>query len=231
MTVRQFHEALSCLSDCDLDRPFVIAQLGQTLDGRIATQTGESKYINGPGALDYLHKLRAAVDAVVVGVGTVIADNPSLTVRRVTGASPARVIIDPNARLPDSAKCLRDDGRRIFVVSVEKTPRPASVETILVPRETDGLCPRAIVTALAERGMRRILVEGGAQTISRFIQAGALDRLHILTAPMIIGSGKPGLVLPPIDSLAQALCPRTRAYPLPEGDVIFDCDMRRTNQE
>jgi riboflavin-specific deaminase-like protein len=231
MTVQQFHEALSCLRDCDPDRAFVIAQLGQTLDGRIATQTGESKYINGPGALDYLHKLRAAVDAVVVGVGTVIADNPSLTVRRVAGASPARVIIDPNARLPDSAECLRDDGRRIFVVSVARTPRPANVEMILVPREADGLCPRAIVAALAERGMRRILVEGGAQTISRFIQAGALDRLHILTAPMIIGSGKPGLVLPPIDSLAQALSPRTRAYPLPEGDVIFDCDMRRTNQE
>jgi len=231
MTVQQFHEALSCLRDCDPDRAFVIAQLGQTLDGRIATQTGESKYINGPGALDYLHKLRAAVDAVVVGVGTVIADNPSLTVRRVAGASPARVIIDPNARLTDSAECLRDDGRRIFVVSVARTPRPANVEMILVPREADELCPRAIVAALAERGMRRILVEGGAQTISRFIQAGALDRLHILTAPMIIGSGKPGLVLPPIDSLAQALSPRTRAYPLPEGDVIFDCDMRRTNQE
>jgi diaminohydroxyphosphoribosylaminopyrimidine deaminase / 5-amino-6-(5-phosphoribosylamino)uracil reductase len=86
-----------------LQRPFVVAQLGQSLDGRIATVTGDSKYINGEAALDHLHAIRAHVDAVVVGIGTVIADDPQLTVRRAEGRNPARVIIDPRGRLPHDA--------------------------------------------------------------------------------------------------------------------------------
>ncbi|RIA55017.1 riboflavin-specific deaminase-like protein [Dichotomicrobium thermohalophilum] len=227
MTVEPFDSPLACLTACDPARPFVIAQLGQTLDGRIATQTGASKYINGAGALDHLHCLRAAVDGVVVGIGTVLADDPELTVRRADGRNPARIIIDPNARLPQDAKCLTDDGARVLVIRAHAADCPDRMEQVLVNREANGLCPREIVAALFARGFRKLLVEGGAQTISRFIEAGALDRLHILMAPMIIGSGKPGLVLPPIDSLSQALRPRTHAYPLPDGDVIFDCDMRR----
>src|SRR5258706_10172199 len=91
-------------------KPFVVAQLGQSLDGRIALPTGESKYINGPAALDHLHRLRAEVDAVIVGIGTVIADDPELTVRRVEGRNPARVIIDPNARLALPCRCLENNG-------------------------------------------------------------------------------------------------------------------------
>src|SRR5690606_42113729 len=81
------------------DHPFVVAQLGQSLDGRVATATGESKWINRDAALDHLHRLRACVDAVVVGIGTVLADDPMLNVRRVPGLHPARVIIDPGGRL------------------------------------------------------------------------------------------------------------------------------------
>jgi diaminohydroxyphosphoribosylaminopyrimidine deaminase / 5-amino-6-(5-phosphoribosylamino)uracil reductase len=86
------------------DRPFVIAQLGQSLDGRIATISGESRDINGAAALDHLHRLRAHVDAVVVGAGTIVADDPQLSVRRVAGKSPARVAIDPKGRLNCSGK-------------------------------------------------------------------------------------------------------------------------------
>ncbi len=231
MTAQPLDGPLSCLRDCDPARPFVIAQLGQTLDGRIATHTGASKYINGAGALDHLHQLRAAVDGVIVGIGTVLADDPALTVRRTKGRNPARIIIDPNARLPQGAKCLRDDGARVLAIRSEAAGCPARVEPILIDRGVNGLCPREIVTALFAAGLRKLLVEGGARTISRFIEAGALDRLHILMAPMIIGSGKLGLELPPVDSLSQALRPRTRAYPLPDGDVIFDCDMRRNKPE
>ncbi len=231
MTAQPLEGPLACLRNCDPARPFVVAQLGQTLDGRIATRTGASKYINGAGALDHLHRLRAAVDGVIVGIGTVLADDPSLTVRRANGPNPARIVIDPNARLPRHAKCLSNDGARVFAIRASATDCPERVETILVNQGANGLCPREIVAALYARGFRKLLVEGGAQTISRFIEAGALDRLHILMAPMIIGSGKPGLVLPPIDSLSQALRPRTRAYPLPEGDVIFDCDMRGKERE
>ena len=98
-------------------RPFVIAQLGQSLDGRIATVTGESRYINGAPALDHLHRLRAAVDAVVVGAGTIAADDPQLTVRRVAGRSPARVVIDPSGRLDAQGKWLTRDGTPLLLIS------------------------------------------------------------------------------------------------------------------
>ncbi len=231
MTADGLDGSLACLDTCDPARPFVIAQLGQTLDGRIATHTGASKYINGPGALAHLHRLRAAVDAVIVGIGTVLADDPALTVRRVAGQNPARVIIDPNARLPQNAKCLCDDDTRVIAISSRPSNLPQRVEQVMIRGGDNGLCAREIVSHLFDLGFQRILVEGGAHTISRFIQADALDRLHILMAPMIIGSGKPGLVLPPIDRLSQALRPRTRAYPLPDGDVIFDCDMRGNERE
>src|SRR3954454_19347186 len=101
---RMVADPLSHIRDAPIDRPFVVAQLGQSLDGRIATSTGASRSINGTCALDHLHRLRAHVDAVIVGVGTVIADNPMLTVRRVPGPNPARVFIDPHGRLPETAQ-------------------------------------------------------------------------------------------------------------------------------
>jgi riboflavin biosynthesis pyrimidine reductase len=88
-----------------------------------------------------------------------------------------------------------------------------------------------ILKALRARGYERILLEGGSRTISRFIDAGCIDRLHVLIAPLIIGSGKPGLELAPIAMLSQALRPRARAYLLADGDVLFDCDLRRTHEE
>ena len=109
--------ALEPIARSDPARSYVVAQLGQSLDGRIATPTGASKYINGPNALDFLHQLRASVDAVVVGIGTVIADDPLLTVRRVPGRSPSRVIIDPNGRLPKRAKCLSEGNTDVYVVN------------------------------------------------------------------------------------------------------------------
>ena len=109
-------DPLSHLRDAPIDRPFVVAQLGQSLDGRIATPTGASRYINGSCALDHLHRLRAHVDAVIVGVGTVIADDPALTVRRVEGRNPARVFIDPNGRLPRDAKCVASDCADRYVI-------------------------------------------------------------------------------------------------------------------
>src|SRR5262245_33690913 len=208
------------------DRPFVIAQLGQSLDGRIATSSGESRWINHDCALDHLHTLRAHVDAVVVGVGTVLADDPRLSVRRVPGRSPARVVIDPSGKLPATAVCVRGDDAARYVVRSQQGPCPDGVETIVVPRTADRLSPHAIVDALFARGLQRLLIEGGAWTVSSFIAAGAVDRLHLLVAPVIIGSGKNGLSLPPIDRLADALRPTTRVHILADGDVLFDCDLR-----
>src|SRR5215210_2131153 len=103
-----------------VDDLVIVGQVGQSLDGRIATTSGHSHYINGPEGLAHLHRLRALVDAVVVGIGTVLADDPQLTVRRVAGPNPARVVIDPGGRLTASARMLALDGvRRVVVTTVE----------------------------------------------------------------------------------------------------------------
>lgn len=221
-------DPLAPIRDAAMARPFVVAQLGQSLDGRIATLSGESRWINRQAALDHVHRLRAAVDAVVVGVGTVVADDPLLNVRRVPGRHPARVVIDPNGRLPPSARCLVADGVRRLVVRGEAgSPLPDGVEDVCM-RGAAGrtLDPTLIVAALHARGLRTLLIEGGAWTVSTFIDAGAVDRLHVLVAPMLLGSGKPGLCLTPIERLASARRPRTQVHLLPDGDVLFDCDMR-----
>lgn len=212
------------------DRPFVIAQLGQSLDGRIATPTGASRWINGAAALDHLHRLRAHVDAVVVGVSTIIADDPLLTVRRVPGRHPARVVIDPRGRLDASARCLASDGVRCLIVRGNDTPAPSAAESISVPSRRGRLDPAQIARALFERGLRKILVEGGASTVSDFINARMVDRIHVLVAPIILGSGTTGLSLAPIAGLDQALRPATTIHQLDDGDVLFDCDLRRRHQ-
>ncbi|MFM8700500.1 MAG: RibD family protein [Hyphomicrobiales bacterium] len=204
--------------------PIVIGQLGQSLDGRIATAAGHSRYINRSGALEHLHRLRSQVDAVIVGVGTVIADNPLLTVRRVPGPNPARIILDPHNRTPDNALCLTDDGSRRLIFASEPRSRSDGVETVRLPHGDNGFSPHAVLETLRERGMSRVLVEGGSLTLSRFLSAQALDRLHLLVAPMIIGSGLTGLTLPPIIDLASALRVSATVYPLGEGDILLDCN-------
>jgi riboflavin-specific deaminase-like protein len=211
------------------DQPaFVVGQLGQSLDGRIATDTGNSHYINGLEALRHLHRLRALVDAVIVGVGTVIADDPRLTVRhgvaRQSGAAgPARIVIDPNGRLPTSARMLADDGAPIYVIQDRSHPRPPSVTPISLPARQGLFDPRDIVAAVAALGFRRLLVEGGAATISAFLAAGAINRLHLCVAPLVIGSGKIGITLPPTDRLEAAPRPAISVYRL-GCDTLFDCD-------
>jgi riboflavin-specific deaminase-like protein len=204
---------------------YVLGQLGQSLDGRIATPSGHSHYVNGPDAIRHLHRLRALVDAAIVGIGTVLADDPRLTVREVAGPNPARVVIDPNGRLPADARILSDDGVPRFVVQGAGRSARAGATTIEVPERGGRLDPHDIVAALADRGLRRLLVEGGGRTVSAFLAAGALDRLHLCIAPLVIGSGPIGLTLPPIDRLEQALRPTIAVHRLGE-DVLFDCALR-----
>ena len=225
-TGRTASDPLAPIRTAPGDRPFVVAQLGQSLDGRIATLSGESRWINKDAALDHVHRIRATVDAVVIGIGTVLADDPMLNVRRVTGRNPARVVIDPNGRLPVSARMLTDDGARRLVVRGRRVTTTHGCEVIEVADGPGGLCPKAIVAALWQAGLKSLLIEGGARTVSGFLDAGAVDRLHMLVAPVILGSGKPGLTLDPITRLSQALRPAASIHVLPDGDVLFDCDMR-----
>lgn len=226
-------DPFACFTQIEPGRIFTIGQLGQSLDGRIATPTGESRFINLAPALDHLHGIRARVEAVLVGIGTVLADNPRLDVRRCEGRNPARIVVDPNGRLPSDALVLREDGARRLVLRRKGTGTalPEGVEEIALSPGGEGYAPRDILAALAGAGLRHILIEGGARTLSRFIEADALDRLHLLVAPVIIGAGQTGLDLPPPPSLALARRPLTRVIPLGGGEVLFDCDMRRSAED
>jgi diaminohydroxyphosphoribosylaminopyrimidine deaminase / 5-amino-6-(5-phosphoribosylamino)uracil reductase len=180
--------------------------------------------------------VRASVDAVMVGIGTVAADDPILNVRHVEGRNPARVVIDPSGRMAAKARCLLgDDGCRRIVIRAQGAKGvdklPTGVEVIELARDGATLNPQHIVAALFERGLKTTLVEGGAWTVSSFIDAGVVDRLHVLVAPMILGSGKTGLALLPIERLDEARRPVTTVHVLADGDVLFDCDLRTTRTD
>ena len=204
----------------------VVGQFGQSIDARIATTSGDSKYINGAEGLAHLHRLRALVDAVLIGVGTAQMDDPQLTVRRVSGPSPARVIIDPSGRLPATARVLAADGSHRLVITREgsRAALPPGVEIAALPTTDGQIAPAEILAALAARGFRRILVEGGANTVSRFLAAHCLDRLHVLIAPIIIGAGPSSVSLPPIARVDDALRAPIRAHVLGD-ELLIDCDL------
>jgi diaminohydroxyphosphoribosylaminopyrimidine deaminase / 5-amino-6-(5-phosphoribosylamino)uracil reductase len=221
------HDLIELYLPLQLQADLVIAQVGQSLDGRIATDQGHSHYITGPDDIQRLHRLRAVVDAVIVGASTVASDNPLLTVRGVEGRNPARVVLDPENRL--------DAGRRVFVdrsartLVVRRGPGAGTSvdrDVLRLPAAgAAGFDPRAVLDALRTEGYRRVLIEGGGITVSRFIQAGVVDRLHVTVAPLLIGSGRPALTLAPIDTLDQALRPACRYFRLGD-DVLFDLDLR-----
>lgn len=200
----------------------LIAQIGQSLDGRVATESGDARDVSGPEGLAHLHRIRALVDAVVIGVRTALHDRPRLTVRLVPGNNPARVIVDPRGRLPNDADVLAANGaRRIVIQSVDKS-RPEGVEVIRLAQDS-WIAPGDIVAALHARGLRNLLIEGGGITIARFLEADLLDRLHVSVAPLIIGAGPQGVTTSPVSRLADARRPATRVFEL-GSDVLFDCE-------
>ena len=209
------------------DDMVVVGQIGQTLDGRIATVTGQSRYVNGPRGLTHLHQLRALVDAVVIGVGTALADDPQLTVRQIKGKNPARVVIDPRARLSHQHLVWQDDGvKKIWIIAEGVTASsPPQVELITLPAINGVIDPVIILKSLNKLALKRILIEGGAETVSRFMAAKCLDRLHLIVAPIIMGSGRLSFNLPPIEHMDQALRLPIQTHQL-GNDIVFDCDLQ-----
>lgn len=202
--------------------PWYFAQIGQSLDGRVATQSGDARDISGEDGLAHLHRCRALADAVVIGVRTAIQDDPRLTVRLVPGGNPARVVIDPKGRLPNDARVLANDGTRRIVIQSCDTPRPDGVEVVVLSARDGWIAPALIRGVLAALGLTRVLIEGGGVTIAGFLEAGLLQRLHVAVAPLIIGAGPAGLSTTPIARLADALRPKTHVYGL-GTEVLFDC--------
>jgi riboflavin-specific deaminase-like protein len=204
--------------------PVTVGQIGQSLDGRIATVTGDARDVSGPEGLAHLHRIRALCDAVLIGVRTALHDAPRLTVRLCEGPSPARVVIDPRGRLPDTAPMLRADGVRRIVVQGIDRPRPRGVEVLRLPSDAAGrIDPRQILGALHGLGLTTVLIEGGAVTVANFLEAKLLARLHIAVAPLLIGGGPQGFhTTTPVSSLADAIRPQTRVFHM-GSDVLFDC--------
>jgi riboflavin-specific deaminase-like protein len=206
----------------------VVGHLGQSLDGRVATPTGASKFITGHEDIVHTHRLRALFDAVVVGVRTVQLDDPQLTTRHVSGEHPTRVVLDPRGKLRDGFKILHDgEAPTLIVTSLATTPTPrrrGHVEWVGLATVDDRFLLGPLCGLLAARGLSRIFVEGGGVTVSRFLAARALDRLHVTVAPLILGSGAPAFKLPDIDQLDQAVGLRCRHFAL-GNDVLFDCEL------
>jgi 3,4-dihydroxy 2-butanone 4-phosphate synthase/GTP cyclohydrolase II len=214
--------------------PLVIGQLAQSMDGFIASRTGDAAYVSGSEDREHLHRLRALVDAVVVGDATVRADDPQLTVRAVPGSSPVRVILDPTATLPPELRVMDDGAAPTLWCIGPDAAAPEDVkphvEVVRLPvRQTgsgwrSGFAPADVLAALTARGLTRVLVEGGGRLVSAFLSAGLLDRLYLTTAPMLIGDGIPGVRFSGQDRLADALRAPARRFLL-GSDVCTEFDL------
>jgi riboflavin-specific deaminase-like protein len=186
-------------------------------------------YVTGEEDRLHLHRLRALADAVVVGAGTAIADDPRLTVRACAGANPVRVVLDHRGRVLNGRRLFTDGsaptlwvlakGRRTAAHAV------AGVEVVEVPCGESGFAPEYLLDALAERGLGRVLVEGGGVTVSRFLHAEALQRLYVTIAPVLVGDGVPGLRFPGPARMREALRAPSRRFVLGE-DLLFELDLR-----
>ena len=213
--------------------PWAIGQLGQSLDGCVATFGGDSNYVNGPEMLLHLHRLRALCDAVIVGAGTAAIDNPQLTTRRVEGPHPVRVLLDPALRLPATLRAFSDRQAPTLLAcdasrATEAAQRVGADQVLGVPSLTraDGSADlHALRAALSQRGLNVLFVEGGGVTVSRFISQGCLERLHLSIAPVIIGAGRPGLQLPRSRVMRDCLRPSGRVFRM-GADVLWDLDLR-----
>lgn len=208
--------------------PFAIAQLGQSLDGYIATASGASHYVTGTESLVHLHRLRALCDAVVVGWRTVAADDPQLNVRHVKGTSPLRVVIDIEGKLPASHKVFRSPTPGCLRLTGANVPALPNVESVAVGSDDGRADPKEIVDVLQMRGCQRILVEGGGAIVSSFLDAGVLDRLHIAVAPLLLGDGRRGIARSAAERIEDGLRLTGRQYAMGE-DVLFDFDLRQTD--
>jgi len=211
------------------DGCFVLGRIAQSLDGRIATTAGESRWISGQADLVHTHRLRALSDAVLVGAGTVRADDPQLTTREVEGPSPMRVILDPHRRLDDRYRVF-SEGPPTLLACAAGTPGPerlGQAEVLPIAMNKDGLVDLpALLVTLAQRGLRRIFVEGGGVTVSRFLAAGVVDRLHVTIAPLLLGGGIPAFSFPRTDLLTDGMRFTWSVHQLGE-DILVDVPLNR----
>jgi riboflavin-specific deaminase-like protein len=210
-------------------RPVTVGHLGQSLDGFIATRSGDSQTVTGGDNIVHLHRMRALCDAVVVGAGTVAADDPQLTTRHVTGPNPLRVVFDPRRRLTPTFGVFTDGAAPTLYICARSLIAPGESHMgraviAAIDKGEPGDEAAQALRLLHERGCARVFIEGGGVTVSRFLEADLLDRLQIAIAPILIGEGRPTVRLAPQVRLRDCRRPGYRVFRM-GGDVLFDCDL------
>jgi len=213
-------------------RPYVVLKFAQTIDGRIATSTGDARWISGEAERRVSHALRAACDAVLVGVGTVLQDDPQLTVRMVPGASPMRVVLDSTLRVPEGAKILGADAPTTILTTDRSDParrralEARRVGVRVLPAGAHGVDVDAALGALRAAGTETLLVEGGARVITSLLDAGVVDRLIVGIAPTIIGRGTEAVGPLGITSVADGIRLVNRSMHVLDDDVLLSWDIQ-----
>jgi diaminohydroxyphosphoribosylaminopyrimidine deaminase / 5-amino-6-(5-phosphoribosylamino)uracil reductase len=209
-----------------------VGHLGQSLDGFIATPSGDSCFVTGHENIVHLHRLRALCDAVVVGARTVEADNPRLTTRLVPGRNPLRVVLDSQCRLAGSYHVFTDGAaptRRVCAAGAAgaRLARDRGEDVLEVAHHHGKLDLKEVLRQLHVRKCWRVFVEGGGVTVSSFLEADLLDRLHIAIAPLLIGEGRPAIRLAAHARLKDCMSVQPRIYRTGR-DILYDCNLRAT---
>ena len=217
-------------------QPVTVGHLGQSLDGFVATSSGDSHFVNDARNIVHLHRMRALCDAVVVGGATVRNDDPRLTVRLASGANPLRVVIDPRGELDGTQQVFLDQAADTLWVTLDDVScdtdkqhpisRPGSrTQQLRLAADVNGNPDlQALLDALHARSCHAVFVEGGGITVTRFMNAGLLERIQVAIAPLFIGQGRAGLRVAAQPRLQDCLRPAYRLYRM-GTDVLFDCDL------
>lgn len=213
-------------------RPFVTVKFAQSLDGRIATSTGDSRWISSPSSLRLSHKLRREHDAILVGIGTVLSDDPQLTVRLLKGRDPLRIVVDSKLRIPLNSRLLANGAANGTLVATSissdsqrtRAIQDAGAEVLRLPkaRNGPGIDISRLLQELQRRGIQSVLVEGGKAIITSLFNARAVDRLVVIIAPKIIGQGTEAIGQLGIKKLERAVTFASAKTRKLGDDIIFD---------
>lgn len=179
-----------------------IGQIGQSLDGKIALNNGNSHYINEKESITYLHCLRSISDGVLVGVNTIIKDDPFLTTRKIKGLNPIRLIIDPSLKLTKKYNIFKDNNKNIIFTNSSKEKKLNNSTIIKFPKKNFTL---SVYKYLRKTSLKTILIEGGPTTLSHFIEHKFLNYMQFIISPTVIGSGIDSMKLKPISNLKNAI--------------------------
>lgn len=223
-----------------IDRPVVTVSFAQSIDGRIATSTGDSQWISGNATLKFAHTLRAENEGIAAGIGTVLKDDPELTCRlsagrrrmmRKAAGNPKRYIFDSDLRIPLESKIVRtavDVPTIIFVRNgihkgkFEKFSR-TSIRLEPLSQDSEGqLCLEEAMSFMHGEGIKSVLVEGGGRIITSFLKKKFVDRLIVVIAPIVIGTGVQSVYDLGVKKLSEALRPRTTKIKKMGNDVVWE---------